>query len=167
MSDLSIYIADLAAYNAGVLRGAWLDVDGFDKDDLNASIHDLMSKWGCEEWAAHDYDGFPHQFGEYPSLDSLASYIQAVDQFGKVPINAYLHLFDLSDLDQFEDRFLGDYESDSDFVWEYLESSGILASMPETLHRYFDAEAFLRDEVLSGAVRYIRYESRTYVFSGY
>ena len=167
MSELSIYVADLAAYNAGVLRGAWLDVDGFDKQDLNASIHDLMSKWDCEEWAFHDYEGFPDIFGEYPSLDDVISYIQAVDEHGKCAIKAYLQLFDLRDLGEFSDRFLGDYESDSDFVWEYLQNTGLLDSMPETLQRYFDAEAFLRDEVLSGAVRYIRYGSRTFVFSGY
>ena len=60
MSDLSIYIADLAAYNAGVLRGAWLEVDGFDKDDLQNSISELMFKWDCEEYAFHDYDGFAY-----------------------------------------------------------------------------------------------------------
>lgn len=166
-NSLSIYVADLAAYNAGVLRGAWLDVDGFDKDDLQSSISELMFKWDCEEYAFHDYDGFPEMFGEYPDLDSVISYIQAVDQHDKVAVDAYLTLFDLCDLEQFGDRFVGEFDSDQDFVWQYLEDTGELNAIPEHLQIYFDAEAWLRDQVLGGAFLYASVNSKVYIFTGH
>ena len=40
---------------------------------------------------------------------------------------------------------LSDFDSDTDLAHEYVESTGLLHGMPETVERYFDYEAFGRD----------------------
>jgi len=167
MSNLSIYVADIAAYNAGTLRGEWLDVSGFDKSDLRSSIDDLLSKWEAEEWGFFDFEGFPYNFGEYESLDNIAAYIQAVETYEHPVVNAYLNFFDINELEMLCERYLGEFESDTDFVHYWLEETGELQSVNESLRSYFDAEAWLRDAVLNGTFNYLRVGGKTYVFTGW
>ncbi|WP_414590041.1 antirestriction protein ArdA [Scytonema sp. PCC 10023] len=50
-----IYIACLAAYNAGKLHGSWVTVDG-DADDLEGEIKKIIAtspEPDAEEWAIH------------------------------------------------------------------------------------------------------------------
>jgi len=164
---LSIYVADLAAYNNGILQGAWLDVDGFDKDDIQSAIHELMVKWGVEEWAIHDYENFPQCFGEYPDFGELAKYIKATESHGKEVVDAYLEIFDFTEIEQIEDRFYGVYDSDEDFAYSYLDDSGEINSIPEHLRYYFDYESWLSDQVLNGTFSYVRANFKTYIFSGF
>lgn len=43
MTDCRIYVADLAAYNSGRLRGEWIDVAGKDRDDINREISAMLA----------------------------------------------------------------------------------------------------------------------------
>ena len=59
-----IWIASLADYNNGHLRGAWIDATQ-DPEDLHAATQRILSESqepGAEEWAIHDYDGFGPEF---------------------------------------------------------------------------------------------------------
>ena len=74
MSNYSIYIADLAAYNNGILHGVWIDAT-HELDDIYEAIQTLLvasPEAGSEEWAIHDYDGFAGLgLGEYESLEHV------------------------------------------------------------------------------------------------
>lgn len=37
-----IYVADLAAYNAGILHGVWIDLDGKDEDEIQSEIDAML-----------------------------------------------------------------------------------------------------------------------------
>ena len=55
-----IYVADLAAYNAGKLRGEWIDANQ-DVDNIRAEIEKMLSsspELFAEEYAIHDYEQF-------------------------------------------------------------------------------------------------------------
>ena len=41
MSDIQIYVADLAAYNNGILHGAWSDAT-LDIDDIQDQINQIL-----------------------------------------------------------------------------------------------------------------------------
>src|SRR5688572_9380760 len=67
-NEIRIYVADLAAYNAGHLHGVWIDATQ-DVEDIQAQI-DAMLKSSpvadAEEYAIHDYEGFDgYNLGEY------------------------------------------------------------------------------------------------------
>ena len=68
MIEIKIYIVNLAAYNAGYLKGEWTTLP-IDEDDLNEVINKVLdtsnmsdkARWEiglCEEVAIHDYEGF-------------------------------------------------------------------------------------------------------------
>jgi len=60
MSEIRIYIADLAAYNNGILHGIWVDAT-LDIDDIWQQIKDMLKQSpvdDAEEIAIHDYEGF-------------------------------------------------------------------------------------------------------------
>jgi len=55
-----IYVACLAAYNNGKLRGEWIDANQ-DDDAIFDDIKKILSTSPeplAEEWAIHDYEGF-------------------------------------------------------------------------------------------------------------
>ncbi|MDR0779720.1 MAG: antirestriction protein ArdA, partial [Pseudomonadales bacterium] len=55
-----IYVACLAAYNNGILHGAWLDA-AQEPEALQNEVRDMLAASpiaGAEEWAIHDYEGF-------------------------------------------------------------------------------------------------------------
>ena len=63
-TEPKIYVADLAAYNNGILHGVWIDACK-DIDTIWDDIHKILENSplaGSEEWAIHDYEGF----GDYP-----------------------------------------------------------------------------------------------------
>ena len=59
-SEIRIYVADLAAYNSGVLHGVWIDATQ-EVDEIQAQINKLFKTSPveyAEEFAIHDYEGF-------------------------------------------------------------------------------------------------------------
>lgn len=77
---MKIYVACLAAYNAGRLHGEWIDATS-DAAEMGEAIAAMLAKSpvpGAEEYAIHDYDGFP-DMGEFPGLDAIAETAGLVD----------------------------------------------------------------------------------------
>jgi antirestriction protein len=75
------YFADLAAYSAGVLHGAWIDVTQR-ADEIRDEIEAMPASSpvpGAEEYAVHDYDGLPSSVGEWLDLDQLAAIAEGIE----------------------------------------------------------------------------------------
>jgi antirestriction protein len=56
-----IYVASLADYNAGRLHGTWIDADR-PAHEIRAKVARMLAASRepmAEEWAVHDYQGFP------------------------------------------------------------------------------------------------------------
>ena len=149
-----IYAACLAAYNNGILHGAWIDADQ-EEADIRAEI-DLMLKRSpipnAEEFAIHDHDGFAgvevSEFATVARVVRLAGFISERGVLGA----AVLAQFD-GDLDEaeraLEDGYLGCYPSLADYLQELTEET---TAIPEALRYYIDWEAMARDAALSGGV---------------
>jgi antirestriction protein len=146
-----IYIADLAAYTAGKLRGQWYDLSAYqDAEALHADIAAFLAKTGAEEWAIHD--GLP-SIREYESLETVFALSQAVNEYGYGPVKAFVSLVPRWDAEQFEEAFLGAYDSVEDYAYELIEDCyGDMLKAMGHLSGYFDYEAFARDLELSGDV---------------
>ena len=80
----AIYVADLAAYNSGILHGNWISLADKSSDEVSEEIEAILAEGTKlysekhtlngkhEEYAIHDYEGFgPIKVGEYDSVSDL------------------------------------------------------------------------------------------------
>lgn len=71
-------------------------------------------------------------------------------------------------IEQFQDAFEGIYDSLEEWAEGYVESAGLLESMPESLRHYFDYASFARDCDCNGDVFALDMEDgRLAVFNGH
>lgn len=105
----------------------------------------------AEEWAVHDYDGFPNM-GEYPSLEDVAAFVELTEEHdGIEPDDLAKIVADFSTVDEaseaLRDQFCGIYDSFRDYADETADESLAAHDIKDDspLARYFDYESFARD----------------------
>ncbi|MBO9545638.1 antirestriction protein ArdA [Caulobacter sp.] len=152
-----IYVACLAAYNAGCLHGAWIDIE--DEETVKDAIEAMLTASpvaGAEEFAIHDYDGFGGvSIGEYEPIGrvvEIAGFLRERGQLGALVLE---HLGGSIDdaTAALEDGYRGTFESLADYFQELTEET---TTIPEPLRPYIDYEAMARDAELSGDVCALR-----------
>lgn len=104
----------------------------------------------AEEYAIHDHEGFPaNTVGEYSSLSEVAELVEGLESCDNPEaLEAFMDAFgsDIKEaLKNFEDAYCGEYKSEIDYAYEFIDSTGMLDSMPENMQCYFDYERFSRD----------------------
>jgi antirestriction protein len=136
-----IYVACLAAYNSGKLHGRWMDASRT-AADIHADIQDMLSRSpvvGAEEWAIHDHEGFCGlHLAEYEDIEEVAALAAAIEKHGEAVAhyinNSGRDYVDLGTLgEDFEDAFVGQYESPRDFAETNAEEMGFGGLTPEQL----------------------------------
>ena len=145
-APIRIYAACLAAYNAGRLHGAWIDVTG-DADELQSGIDAMLNcspEPGAEEWAIHDYEAPGFDIEEYESVTDLAHLADLHEEHGDAFAAAYRMYGNVSDAESALDRYVGAFDGWLDMAEQYADE-GLLGEIPEQLVRYFDYDAFARD----------------------
>jgi Antirestriction protein len=83
---IRVYVANLAKYNAGILKGKWIDLPC---DDLNDELDDILGvdtegNRIDEEYAIHDYETDIEglKISEYDSLTTLDELAERVEDLG-------------------------------------------------------------------------------------
>lgn len=76
--QVRIYIADLEAYNAGKLRGEWVDLPSY--GELK-DVVDRMSHGGRSDWAIHDYEA-PFRIEEFEDVFALDAAMEKAEAEG-------------------------------------------------------------------------------------
>ncbi|QEI11815.1 antirestriction protein ArdA [Cellvibrio japonicus] len=150
---INIYVADLAAYNAGYLHGVWIDAT-LDVEDIQEQINTMLAASpveAAEEYAIHDYEGFEgYDLGEYAGIKSaheIACFIEEYPDFGSALLG---HFGNLDEARQAaEDCYCGCYTSLADYAQELTEET---TTIPESLKFYIDYESMARDMDYSGNV---------------
>jgi len=155
-----IYVADLAAYNNGMLVGEWLDLSDYnDGSEVMDAINELLEKWSeesgeeREEYAIHDYENFDSGlYSEYmgeESFDKVVKSYKLSEEKG-VPMSVISYImreYDPDDVEEwYDEHFEGEFDSDEDLAYNYVEMIGGVSELgKDTLERYFDYESFGRD----------------------
>lgn len=151
--ELQIYVADLAAYNDGILHGVFIDPTE-DLDLIWEQINDMLKRSPvemAEEYAIHDYEGFQgYSISEYEGIErvhEIACFIQEFPDFGGELLNYF------SDLDSArkmaEEAYYGCFESIADYAQELTEGC---QDIPKNLAFYIDYDRMGRDMELSGDI---------------
>lgn len=167
MNTPKIYIACLAAYNAGKLHGQWIDANQT-PEALQEAVNAILAsspEAGAEECAIHDFEGFEGvEIKEYQSLETISKIAEALEEY---PASFAAFLRYTGDIDRaienFEGAFLGLYDSKEDYAMELIEQM-TTKDTPEMFTRYFDYEAFARDLELNGEVTFEEVDGKIAVF---
>jgi len=147
-----IYVACLAAYNNGILHGAWIDADQ-SADELHEAVQRMLAaspQPGAEEWAIHDFEGFaPLRLGEYESLERVAAIAAGIAEHGRA-FTAWLSYDsdrDPVEADAFEDAYRGEWESLRAYAEDYAESTGLYDAAEKSGSAYVtvDIDLLTRD----------------------
>ena len=152
---MEIALTDLEDYVNGKLRFEWVDLeDIYDIDDLEETIKKFMDVTGHEEYFITDYDEFP-DLGEYPELEDIITVKECIESVQDEPaweiVQAFLDWGNgIDQLDSFEDSYRGLWDSFEDYAYEFAESVGDFASVPESMRYYIDWEAYSRDLECNG-----------------
>lgn len=149
-----IYVACLAAYNAGRLHGAWIDVDD-DADAVRAAIAAMLKASPvsqAEEYAIHDHEGFGAvEIGEHAGIDQLveiAAFLRSRGVLGGLVLDYYGN--DLEAAAQaLDEQYRGVFSCLAECFQEMTQEA---VDVPATLRNYIDYEAMARDAELGGEV---------------
>ncbi|MEK7342781.1 MAG: antirestriction protein ArdA [Pseudomonadota bacterium] len=146
-----IYVACLAAYNNGILHGAWIDAaqEPWALWDVVSAMLAGSPITGAEEWAIHDHEGFGVRLGECASLDHVAALAAFIAEHGELGAAILDHCS--GDLDEareaMDGRYLGQHASLADYMQEVTEET---TEVPASLRYYIDYQAMARDAEISG-----------------
>ena len=150
-NECRVYIACLAAYNAGILHGKWVDVDGLTVDELQSEINAVLAaspEEGAEEWAIHDHEGFHGLIkGEWPNLEDVCKWAELIAEHGEAI--ALYGAYNGIDTDELESRFLDSYRGEWDSFQDYVEQTcddiGYLENVPDHIKYHIDWESVARE----------------------
>lgn len=157
----ALYVGTYAKYNAGDLAGAWVNLQACeDKDTFFNVCRALHGDEKYPELMFQDFSGFPRElYSECGGLDELYEYIEILDSVDDPEaLAAYFDHFDFDELSEFEDRFIGPYNSEIDYAYERIENSSVLDKMGD-FASYFNYRAYARDLFIND-----NFFSRGYVF---
>jgi len=148
-----IYVACLAAYNAGILHGEWIDAEQ-ELDDLRKEIRAMLAASPikeAEEWAVQDFEGFgSYRLSEYEGIETvhkLALFIGEHEELGAELISHFCGC--LEEAEQALENYMGCHKCLAD----YAEALTIdCVEVPQNLAFYIDYERMGRDMELSGDV---------------
>jgi antirestriction protein len=133
-----------------------------DAADIKADIDAMLAQSrepDAEEFAIHDYDQFGRcRIHEHDSIDLVARIARGIQEHGYAfAAWADVHEGTPERFDDFEQAYIGHYDSVQDFVEQSADDLGYteeLAKLPESLQPYlrFDSEALARDMELAGDI---------------
>lgn len=177
MTDVRFYAACLASYNNGVLHGVWVDASS-DVEEMQEAINAMLreSKFpnvtvehegqqvpSAEEWAVHDSEGLPSSFGEYPSLATIAAFVERLEAFEDrgVPAEIVAQLEDHVEPDDFQ----GVYQDLGDYAEQMSEGC---YDIPKGLENYINWDSMGHDMELNGDIFTVEHGYKElYVFSNH
>jgi antirestriction protein len=145
---IRIYIADLAAYNAGKLVGEWVDLPA-DPTELE-EIMDRLSHGGDHDIAIHDYEA-PFRIDEYTSIEELNEAMEEVEMNDVdldvlTCVHEYGGYSKLRDaIEAAQDTMVVEAKDDTDLAYEYIDQVYGDAIPQELAENYFDYDKFGRD----------------------
>src|SRR6478609_1607020 len=144
-----IYVACLAAYNGGRLHGAWIDADQ-SADGIHDAIKQMLSQSpepGAEEWAIHDHESFQGiEIGEHTSIEEVVALAELLREHETAGAIAYNHFSDLAEARKaLTEQYYGEWSRLADWAEDYLNDTGALENVPESLRNYIDFERWADD----------------------
>lgn len=146
ISEIRIYVACLAAYNNGILHGAWIDANQ-DENAIHGEIAKVLKASPIKdavEYAIHDYEGLEGvQLSEYSGIAEVLELAAFISEHGALGAEAINHFGDIEAAETaLEDHYYGEYRSLAEFAEQLTE---VTMQIPENLRFYIDYVVMARD----------------------
>jgi len=162
-----IYVACLAAYNAGKLHGEWIEA-AQEVEALNEEVQEILKQSPepfAEEWAIHDYEGFGDiRISEYHGLSEVSRLAFLVEEHGEAFAAYAAHVGqDTATEETFLDAYCGHWESELAYATDFFDEL-YAHEIPEHVRYYVDYKAFSRDLFIDGCFSVRSSEHGVHVF---
>lgn len=140
--EIRIYVADLAAYNNGILHGVWIDACD-DPEDIRGQINEMLTdspEEDAEEYAIHDHEGFEgYSVSEWEDIEELHEVACFIEENPGIGGELLAHCCD--DLDEarnaLKENYVGCYKSLADYAQQLTEDT---CQIPDQIVYYIDYE---------------------------
>ncbi len=144
-----MYVGTYGKYNDGLLCGLWIDLSSF--DDYDEFINFCMAIHADEEdpeLMAQDYECFPRcwyneGYRTEEDFNHIKELLEMCDKHSQEAVDGFLELN--HDLDDFDEAYCGEWDSEEDFAHHIIEECYDLDRIMGNLSRFFDYEAFGRE----------------------
>jgi antirestriction protein len=158
----SIYVGTYAKYNAGSLKGEWLDPEDYaSKDEFLAACAELHKDEADPELMFQDHEGIPEGMVSESHIDAALWEWLDLDADDAAMWAAYREDVPDATYEQARDAYQGTYESEVAFAEQLFDDMGYLKD-DNPLRNYVDWDAVALD--LRMDYSFIRYEGTLYVF---
>lgn len=164
----AIYVGTYRKYNNGSIAGAWIDLDGLDKDAFWEKVNELhadeIAATGEIEPMFQDWEGVPKgMVSESYINDELWAWLE-LDEDDRELVDLYrAEVNQDGTIEQARECFRGKADSETDWAYDWWEETGMSASIPKDLRGYIDYAAWVRDMKHSG-VNFVRHNGDVWVF---
>lgn len=161
-----IYVADLAAYNAGKLHGAWIDAT-LPPDEIQERIDAMLRAGsGGEDWAIHDTEGFGDaRVDELNDVEKISKIAEAIVEHGPVFAGVLAYKGDVDDaLEAMTESYQGEHDSLGDWAYDVAKDTGELDQIPERFQNYVDWERYGEEMDMSGDIFTVEVGNKVHVF---
>src|ERR1051325_1051 len=135
LSEARVYVGTYAKYNAGSLKGDWLDLSDYsDKDEFYEACKELHKDEEDPEFMFQDFENIPKGFiGSSNISDEIFEIVSRLDEVAnEEALSVFIESSSYSEgsdiIEQFNDNFIGDFDDDIAFAWNILENDGISSS---------------------------------------
>lgn len=161
-----IYVGTYAKYNDGNLFGKWLDLEDYsDKADFITACLELHKDESDPELMFQDYEEFPKKYyGESHIGEGLWDWLELGERERELTQVYWSGVDESADIKKALEDFSGVYRSPSGWAAEYLEDTGSLQDVPESLRNYIDFESYASDARANGDVVFVDHDGDCYVF---
>lgn len=159
-----VYVGTYAKYNAGSIKGAWLDLEDYrDAEDFRAACLELHKDEEDPELMFQDFESFPREYyGESSLSDDLWNWLDLSEHQREI-VTVYLEEQG-GTIKEALDAYGGTFDSPEHWAEDFLNDTGTLSEIPENLRQYFDFKAYARDAEQGGGTTFIRHDGKTFVF---
>lgn len=129
-TDARLYVGTYAKYNAGSLKGAWLDLADYpDRDSFLEACAELHADEHDPELMFQDFEGFPKAWYSESSAppDILWEWLE-LDESEQLAFAAYAdHMGGDVTVDGFREAYCGQWDSGADFAEHVAEECGAVS----------------------------------------
>nr|DAH40120.1 MAG TPA: antirestriction protein [Caudoviricetes sp.] len=150
----ALYCGTYGKYNAGNLRGMWVNLSTFDNyEDFEAFCIAIHADEADPEIMYQDFANMPrslyHESMGEEGFNNIMKYCELCDDYSVSAVDDFLEWGTPEDLDNMPDAYVGVYDSPEEFAEEMVNDCYNLEKMMGNLANYFDYEAFARDLFIS------------------
>lgn len=148
-----VYVACIAAYNAGRLHGVWMDASA-PPEDLHRQIQDMLKASpvpGAEEFRIDDTEGFGDIKADRLDVSELPQLCSMIEEQGLEIVGAAMDYVGAGMARvwraylKIQDSCPRIFQSDQEYGYYLFDGMGFDQSIPKELHSYFDYAAYGRD----------------------